>query len=207
MRAHASLSLGGRERAGREHLAGIAAAAASGELSAADAASWLSRLATVLRDEDAGICFRGLHDFCSTGSQITWLPREGGRASHLFTAASDPLETAYKRFDFGAAAPEATSELHAPNESLLLWRLWRRVALRGGLGTIERMRASAAREAVRSLRAGLEALESEALREAGDAAHGSPDAADADGGGGFGFKRAIEQEVALLQAVVDAMSS
>ena len=142
--AHANLTISGRERAGHEHLLAMAADAHAGTLDAADCAAWVRRMMAVLRDETSGICFRDVHGFCSTGSQISWLPSHrhapadgsadaaasaAPTAAHLYTAASDPKVVPYKRFVFdsdGAAEPQ-------PNRSLELWRRWRGVALKGGL--------------------------------------------------------------------------
>ena len=77
---------------------------------------WLRRMATVLRDEQSGICFRDLHGFNSTGSQISWLPAARDvsataapgalvtAATHLFTGASDPAIARYKAFRFASDA-------------------------------------------------------------------------------------------------------
>ncbi|EED91194.1 hypothetical protein THAPSDRAFT_262877, partial [Thalassiosira pseudonana CCMP1335] len=63
-----------------------------------------TQMAGVLRDEDSGICFRGVSGFCSTGSQISWLPSivsNDGDNAHFFSGASDPLcGTPYKLFLF-----------------------------------------------------------------------------------------------------------
>ena len=88
---HASLGVCGREKAGQQHLATMAAAAAAGELGAGDARGWLERMAAVLRDETSGICFRDLHGFTSTGSQLSWIPPPGEQASHLCSSAIDYL--------------------------------------------------------------------------------------------------------------------
>jgi secernin len=105
-------------------------------------------MAGILRDEDSGICFRDLHGFCSTGSQVSWLPIAGA-VRHFFTGASDPLFTAYKEFAF-ASAPKEESALGTRE----LWATWRDLALRG-------LAPSAAlREAVAGIeRSGLERLD------------------------------------------------
>ena len=69
----------------------MAAAAAAFELGAGDARGWLERMAAVLRDETSGICFRDLHGFTSTGSQLSWIPPPGEQASHLCSSAIDYL--------------------------------------------------------------------------------------------------------------------
>jgi secernin len=131
--SHANLDVGERELAGKRMLESLKAACAAGELSPDDASAWCGHAAAILRDEDSGICFRGLHSFCSTGSQVSWLPSSSGVSapSHLFTASSDPLCAAYKRFSFGDA--DVPADPPATNPSLELWRAWRRVALAGGL--------------------------------------------------------------------------
>ena len=108
------------------------AAAEAGELDAADARGWLTRMAAVLRDETSGICFRDLHGFTTTGSQLSWIPPPGEQASHLFSCASDPVETAYKRFAFPAAttadptaAPAAAPAGGCAHRSRELWEEWR----------------------------------------------------------------------------------
>ena len=179
----------------------MAAAAAAGELGAGDARGWLERMAVVLRDETSGICFRDLHGFTSTGSQLSWIPPPGEQAatlchrgcnpmclrlqpyvleaatprssqlswiplpgeqashlcssaidylgprddglyssrmlwwqaSHLFTCASDPVETSYKRFAFPADTAAATPAGGCAHRSRELWDEWRGIALRGGL--------------------------------------------------------------------------
>ena len=148
-----ALAVDGREAAARDFLTQMAAdASAGGSLDPTDASAWCQRVAAILRDEASGICFRSTHGFCSTGSQISWLPPQAAAeaaqtaqavadckaASHLFTCASDPLVSAYKRFTFpqahGPSSAPAISEGGASNfASLDLWREWRQVALRGGL--------------------------------------------------------------------------
>merc|ERR550532_1552219 len=74
-----------------------------------DGRALAERFMAILRDERSGICFRDLHGFNSTGSQVSLLPRfDVAGAAHLFTCASDPKEAAYKRFDF--AYPGGTGE-------------------------------------------------------------------------------------------------
>lgn len=144
----AALAVSGREAAGARFLAELAQDAAAGKLAPDDVAGWVARAATILRDEDSGICFRELHGFSSTGSQISWLQRagcsagEGGGArgsppsasgawaTHLFTASSDPQVAIYKRFSF--PPPPPAEKLTSNFGSLELWREWRQLALRGG---------------------------------------------------------------------------
>merc|ERR1712070_883017 len=94
----------------------------------------------ILRDECSGICFRDLHGFCSTGSQISLLScapsgSVGGSTEavppggiHLFTSASDPVIAAYKRFEFGSSVVSGSDE--QGHGSLDLWRAHRELALR-----------------------------------------------------------------------------
>ena len=55
------------------------------------------------------------------------------QASHLFTCASDPVETSYKRFAFPADTAAATPAGGCAHRSRELWDEWRGIALRGGL--------------------------------------------------------------------------
>lgn len=195
--AHAQLGVHGREKAGRDHLARMAADVGTGKLDGSDAAAWMSRMATALRDEDSGICFRGLHDFCSTGSQVSWLAPSGGGtsasgrgaaapraapATHLFTCASDPLVATYKRFAFAATDGKGVTVGHRSRE---LWERWRDVALRGGL---ERL---AGREEAAHIRGQMEATERAALGAAAEA-----------GGGPEALEAVIAAELTLLEAAV-----
>ena len=52
---------------------------------------WLTRMAAALRDEPSGICFRDLHGFATTGSQISWIPPAGGQAATLRARGCNPL--------------------------------------------------------------------------------------------------------------------
>ena len=152
-RAHASLEPCGREKAGAAHLDRMSAAAAKGDLAPADAVGWVRAMASTLRDEDSGICFRDLHSFCSTGSQISWICASPLTASHFFTGASDPAMCSYKRFSFADAAPSTAAsdgrdgDDHGTRD---LWDAWRELALGGpadgGIGG-----AVKTREAVRVL--------------------------------------------------------
>ena len=80
-----------REKAGGQRLASMLAAAESGELDAGDARGWLTRMAAVLRDETSGICFRDLHGFTTTGSQLSWIPPPGEQAATLCARACNPI--------------------------------------------------------------------------------------------------------------------
>ena len=91
-------------------------------------------MACILRDEQSGICFRDRHGFCSTGSQISWLPtidtssESTETASHFFSGASDPLcGTPYKLFKFSDPMP---SKLRTDDHNTKkLWDMWRKRAL------------------------------------------------------------------------------
>ena len=172
-RAHEQLDLYGRERAGFVHLQAARASLAEGTLAVDDAQGWVKWMMGVLRDDDSGICFRSTHGFMSTGSQISWLGSgsgsgggnsgggSGGGASHFFTAASDPLLAAYKRFEFGAAAePMAAQAQPTPTDhrSLELWQRWREIDLKGGMA-----RCTSSKKAAKSVGDGLQAIEQEGL--------------------------------------------
>jgi len=98
---------------------------------------WVERMADILRDEDSGICFRDRYGFCSTGSQISWLPAKtgqgDGRAFHFFTGASDPLcGTPYKLFMFSdpmATVDDKQGETPDDQGTGKLWDLWRKRAV------------------------------------------------------------------------------
>jgi len=93
----------------------------------------------VLRDESSGICFRDRYGFCSTGSQISWLPSmadqgdrcRGKEASHFFTGASDPLcGTPYKLFLFSDPISNCgKGENTHDHDTRQLWDMWRKRAL------------------------------------------------------------------------------
>eukprot|EP00930_Biecheleria_cincta_P066197 TRINITY_DN52248_c0_g1_i1.p1 TRINITY_DN52248_c0_g1~~TRINITY_DN52248_c0_g1_i1.p1 ORF type:complete len:468 (+),score=52.37 TRINITY_DN52248_c0_g1_i1:60-1463(+) len=124
--AHSELQLCGRERAGHDFLSQLHADIRSGQLSSETALA--QRMIAILRDEDSGICFRDLHGFNSTGSQVSLLGPD--HAEHFFTCSSDPKLAAYKRFNFdeaGAVSAEVICSL-----SLELWRRHRTWALRRG---------------------------------------------------------------------------
>jgi len=133
----AALEPSGREAAGRTMLTGLAGDVESGLVSTKSELA--RRMARILRDECSGICFRDLHGFNSTGSQISLLA--GGTddmasaetsdlSMHLFTCASDPCLAAYKLFSFQSAT--GVAECHAGTQSLELWRAHRACVLRGG---------------------------------------------------------------------------
>lgn len=126
-------SCGGREAAGFAHLQAIKAE--SDNLLTVNPPPprwWVEKMADVLRDERAGICFRDRYGFCSTGSQISWLPAKPDQAvmvaaSHFFTGASDPLcGTPYKLFAFtDPITKEETQDHHTKR----LWDMWRKRAI------------------------------------------------------------------------------
>ena len=90
-----------------------------------DARWYVQQMTFILRDVRSGICFRDVSGFCSTGSQISWLPESSDvDHSHFFTAASDPLSAKYKRFAFADTTSEKSD--HGSNE---LWSIWRSIAL------------------------------------------------------------------------------
>ena len=101
-------------------------------------------MAATLRDETSGICFRELHGFCSTGSQISWLDTCGGASRtggggghHFFTGASDPSLVAYKHFSFPESSPPENSMQATQYGTVGLWAAWRELALRGAAPTPE----------------------------------------------------------------------
>ncbi len=125
-RAHSNLEACGREAAGKMHLEALVAK--SKTLQSPPNARWYAeRMALILRDEDSGICFRDLRGFCSTGSQISWLPKSNDvdDHSHFFTAASDPMLAKYKHFTFADTVCSERGD-HGSNE---LWNIWRNIAL------------------------------------------------------------------------------
>lgn len=125
-RAHVNLEACGREAAGRVHLETIAAKSKSTTPQSLPDARWyVQQMTFILRDVRSGICFRDVSGFCSTGSQISWLPESSDvDHSHFFTAASDPLSAKYKRFAFADTTSEKSD--HGSNE---LWSIWRSIAL------------------------------------------------------------------------------
>lgn len=122
---------GGREAAGLRYMRGMKTESDAMQ-SPPSPRWWVEQMANTLRDEVGGICFRDRYGFCSTGSQISWLPTDGKIASHFFTGASDPLcGTPYKMFRWSDPMPESGEEEeevhdHGTNE---LWDLWRKRAL------------------------------------------------------------------------------
>lgn len=124
-------SCGGREKAGFEHMKTMEAKS-DAIMSAQSPRWWIEQMSEVLRDESSGICFRDIHGFCSTGSQISWLPTTGKVASHFFTGASDPLcGTPYKLFTFSNPMPHSSDKEDELNDNGTnrLWDLWRKKAL------------------------------------------------------------------------------
>lgn len=148
------LQIDTREGAVAAHLEAISKDAQSGVLND-DAVAWCKRAAKILRDEESGVCFRDVHGFCSTGSQISWIPKNNSSttsssakksiASHLFTAASDPLGgTCYKRFTFADVMlnNNNNNNHNNNNNSLELWRKWRQLSLSGGLESLKSPKSS-----------------------------------------------------------------
>ena len=199
--ASTALEVRGREASGAAFLAAAAADAAAGRLEREDGAAWCERAAEILRDEESGICFRSLHGFCSTGSQISWIPpaqqqqqpsasSSGANAAvstpmatHMFTAASDPKVAAYKRFTFA----EVSGSRDAAGDNLgtlELWREWRRTALERGAAT---------KKAMHELQRQMGALETEAMRAASSLGSTQAD----------GFAAAVAKERDLLRAAVE----
>lgn len=129
-RAHTSLKACGREAAGLAHLVRMEAECKRKQSTtqlAPSAKWWVEQMAGVLRDEDSGICFRGVSGFCSTGSQISWLPSivsNDGDNAHFFSGASDPLcGTPYKLFLF--SDPCQFSGATHDFGTKKLWNVWR----------------------------------------------------------------------------------
>ena len=119
----AGLQSYGREAAGQCHLQSIKEESIAMEENPPTFEHWVKRMVDILKDEDSGICFRDVHGFCSTGSQVSWIesPRN---ARHFFTGASDPLGgTPYKLFRFSDSTSDSD---HGSNR---LWDLWRRRTL------------------------------------------------------------------------------
>jgi len=121
------LRLFGRERAGFDFLSSLHGHLQSGAVSSGSALA--QRMMAILRDERSGICFRDLHGFNSTGSQVSLLGSgqiSGGE--HFFTCSSDPKVAAYKRFNF-AQAQDSSADTIGPL-SLELWRQHRKCAIK-----------------------------------------------------------------------------
>ena len=130
-------SCGGREAAGFAHLKAMKANSDTMQ-HIQSPRWWIEQMADILRDEDSGICFRDRYGFCSTGSQISWLPTvpdQGDRCgkvdSHFFTGASDPLAgTPYKLFMFSdPMTNNGKEETICDRDTRRLWDLWRSRAL------------------------------------------------------------------------------
>lgn len=213
----AKLELYGRERAGAEHVAVAARRLADGTLAANDAQGWMRWMMGALRDEDSGIAFRETHGFMSTGSQVSWVPlaTPATAASHLFTAASDPVVACYKRFTFPLAGPAKTTEAtkeaggsegKSPStvannmRSLELWQKWRAIDLGGGLE-----RRAASKAAAKQLREAMGALE-----ENGVLGAATPTTSTSSGQGlpqdvaVRSFGEAVDHELELLEAATAA---
>ncbi|KAL7472967.1 hypothetical protein ACHAXS_013368 [Conticribra weissflogii] len=149
-RAHSNLEAIGREAAGLAHMQAMRdkgdamLSAASPDLTPR---WWVERMCDVLRDENSGICFRDvLSGFCSTGSQVSWLPSKSAGSVpvyernmnvpvHFFTGASDPLcGTPYKPFTFSdpfQTSSDGENSVDYDHNTQTLWDLWREKALDG----------------------------------------------------------------------------
>ena len=116
------------------------------------------------------------------------------QASHLFTCASDPVETSYKRFAFPAADDDATPAGGCAHRSRELWDEWRGIALQGGLEALLKENGSGnepsrrARDAIAEIE--IEALSAAAAVAAGGEAPSGPAALEA----------AVVRELGLLRA-------
>lgn len=222
LRAHSKLELYGRERAGKRHIDAAASRLSAGTLAPDDVSGWLRWMIGVLRDDTSGICFRDTHGFMSTGSQVSWLPlAERSVASHLFTAASDPLVTCYKRFAFARrdectppppSNPDPPAEAHmkdhthpnphrsegspTPPSSLQLWRRWRGIDLRGGLARVTNSDAVATR-----MRETMQKLEEAAIAQAVAAAVNGTTTSTSDANGTDSFAASLAAELALLESL------
>mmetsp|Transcript_50230 Transcript_50230/g.75635 ORF Transcript_50230/g.75635 Transcript_50230/m.75635 type:complete len:240 (-) Transcript_50230:159-878(-) len=146
-------------------------------------------MSDALRDEDSGICFRDSYGFCSTGSQISWIPPNSSKnssdlcdATHFFTAASDPLVASYKRFVFKNAEEGGGGMTNYG--TLELWHRWREIALQGGL---KRCYSRDDKDKIKKVM-------QEAEVQAFSAITSGSDIHQID----LSFKSAVEQELALL---------
>mmetsp|Transcript_17264 Transcript_17264/g.34948 ORF Transcript_17264/g.34948 Transcript_17264/m.34948 type:complete len:462 (-) Transcript_17264:16-1401(-) len=147
-RAHSNLEAVGREAAGLAHLQALRDK--SNSMLSAESPNltprwWVERMCDVLRDDDSGICFRDvLGGFCSTGSQISWLPSIAMGSVpvsesnvnfpvHFFTGAPDPLcGTPYKPFTFSdilQTASDEENDVEYDHNTQFLWDIWRERAL------------------------------------------------------------------------------
>lgn len=128
-RSHVNLAVCGREAAGLKHLESMKRN--SKEMNPPCRSWWVKQMALVLRDEYSGICFRDMYGFCSTGSQISWLPSNlEADASHFFTGASDPLcGTPYKHFSFRDPFAQSDEKVLNDHGTGRLWQVWRKIAL------------------------------------------------------------------------------
>ena len=113
----------GREAAGSQMLSELAMTVSMPGYSPKEL---VKQMAGILRDERSGICFRDVHGFNSTGSQISLLT--GQSSLHFFTCSSDPRLAAYKRFEFGSISKDGALE-DLSRLSLELWQLRRKLAL------------------------------------------------------------------------------
>lgn len=180
-------SCGGREAAGLRFMKRMQSESVSMQ-SPPSPKWWVEQMANTLRDEVGGICFRDRHGFCSTGSQISWLPTtipdKGDNvgkevASHFFTGASDPLcGTTYKLFRWSDPMRNNGDD-HGTNR---LWNLWRN-------------RALSRKPVIKSLGDQLSKMENESLSLL-------EIAADADTKEQSTFAEMVQREIELLESRV-----
>eukprot|EP00957_Ditylum_brightwellii_P201770 15327159-Ditylum_brightwellii.AAC.1 len=183
------LEIRGREKAGADHLRKMSDQLSCGDMHSDDAPVWVRCMSDALRDEDSGICFRDSYGFCSTGSQISWIPPNSSKnssdlcdATHFFTAASDPLVASYKRFVFKNAEEGGGGMTNYG--TLELWHRWREIALQGGL---KRCYSRDDKDKIKKVM-------QEAEVQAFSAITSGSDIHQID----LSFKSAVEQELALL---------
>ena len=136
-RAHSNLKAVGREAAGLAHLQAMKEKSDAMQSALSTQLSprwWVEQMAGALRDEDSGLCFRDvLGGFCSTGSQISWLPSLciPTSGAHFFTGAPDPLcGTPYKLFTFSdPPTHDVKEDIENNYKTKELWDLWRQRSL------------------------------------------------------------------------------
>jgi len=113
------LRLCGREKAAFDFLTQLNADLRSGAVASSGALAQC--MVRVLRDEASGICFRDLHGFNSTGSQVSLMGSgQSVGGVHFFTCSSDPKLAAYKRFTFEQFTNDSAKAIG--ELSLKLWR-------------------------------------------------------------------------------------
>eukprot|EP00928_Gymnodinium_smaydae_P090495 TRINITY_DN74286_c0_g1_i1.p1 TRINITY_DN74286_c0_g1~~TRINITY_DN74286_c0_g1_i1.p1 ORF type:complete len:425 (-),score=43.63 TRINITY_DN74286_c0_g1_i1:127-1356(-) len=124
----------GRELAGQQMLSAIQTDVVAGQVATGQVLA--KRMMNILRDEDSGICFRDLHGFNSTGSQVSLLyPSMASAPRHFFTCASDPKLAVYKMFMFPESSNMESGDPDADAKcqqlSLEVWRRHRAIILQG----------------------------------------------------------------------------